>query len=84
MLAGLPYKAWLDGLAEEQLENKKRIYDYNLCRPDETEKIEKSIRRILGKAGKNVNVLAPFHCDYGSHIEVGITLWRTITALSWM
>ena len=71
MLAGLPYKAWLDGLAEEQLENKKRIYDYNLCRPDETEKIEKSIRRILGKAGKNVNVLAPFHCDYGSHIEVG-------------
>jgi maltose O-acetyltransferase len=71
MLAGLPYKAWLDGLAEEQLENKKRIYDYNLCRPDETEKIEKSIRNILGKAGKNVNILAPFHCDYGSHIEVG-------------
>ena len=25
MLANLPYKAWLDGLAEERLENKKRI-----------------------------------------------------------
>lgn len=71
MLAGLPYKAWLDGLAEEQLENKKRIYEYNLCPPHETEKIEKAIRNILGKAGKNVVILAPFHCDYGRHIEVG-------------
>jgi acetyltransferase-like isoleucine patch superfamily enzyme len=71
MLAELPYKAWMDGLAEEQLENKKRIYEYNLCRPDDSEKIEKSIRNILGKAGKNVCVLAPFHCDYGRHIEVG-------------
>ena len=71
MLAGLPYKAWLDGLAEEQLENKKRIHEYNLFPPDETEKIEKLIRNILGKAGKNVNVLAPFRCDYGKHIEVG-------------
>lgn len=71
MLAGLPYKAWLDGLAEEQIENKKKIYEYNLCPPDQSEKIEKCIRNILGKAGKNVTVLAPFHCDYGKHIEVG-------------
>ena len=26
MLAGLPYKAWLDGLTEEREKNKKRIY----------------------------------------------------------
>jgi acetyltransferase-like isoleucine patch superfamily enzyme len=71
MLAELPYKAWMDGLAEEQIETKKKIYDYNLCRPDEAEKIDQSIRNILGKAGKNVMVLAPFHCDYGKHIEVG-------------
>ena len=24
MLAGLPYKAWMDGLSEERLENKKK------------------------------------------------------------
>lgn len=71
MLAGLPYKAWMDGLSEEQLENKKRIYQYNLCPPDEKEKITQYIRAILGKAGKNVLILAPFHCDYGKHIEVG-------------
>lgn len=71
MLTGLPYKAWMDGLAEEQIENKKKIYEYNLCRPDEAEKMELMIRGILGKAGKNVAVLPPFHCDYGKNIEVG-------------
>lgn len=71
MLAGLPYKAWMDGLPEEQMENKKRIYEYNLCPPDQTEKIDRLIRAILGKAGKNISFLAPFHCDYGKNIKVG-------------
>jgi acetyltransferase-like isoleucine patch superfamily enzyme len=71
MLAGLPYKAWKDGLPEEQMENKKRIYEYNLCPPDQTEKIDRLIRAILGKAGKNISFLAPFHCDYGKNIKVG-------------
>ena len=71
MLAGLPYKAWMDGLPEEQMENKKRIHEYNLCPPDQTEKIDRLIRAILGKAGKNISFLAPFHCDYGKNIKVG-------------
>lgn len=71
MLAGLPYKAWLDGLSEERMENKKKIYEYNMCKPDEKEKIEKLIREILCKAGKNIIIEAPFHCDYGKNIEVG-------------
>lgn len=71
MLAGLPYKAWMDGLAEERMENKKRIYEFNLCPPQETEKIERLIRSILGKAGTNITILAPFHCDYGKNIVVG-------------
>lgn len=71
MLAGLPYKAWKDGLPEEQMENKKRIYEYNLCPPDQTVKIDRLIRAILGKAGKNISFLAPFHCDYGKNIKVG-------------
>lgn len=71
MLAGLPYKAWLDGLREERMENKLKIYQYNQQRPDEEEKMEELIRSILGKAGKEVHIEAPFHCDYGTNIEVG-------------
>ena len=71
MLAGLPYKAWMNGLSEERMENKRKIYDYNLIRPDDVEKQDEIIRSILGKAGKNVHIEAPFHCDYGKNITVG-------------
>ncbi|WP_315068883.1 sugar O-acetyltransferase [uncultured Clostridium sp.] len=71
MLSGLPYKAWLDGLIEERMKNKQKIYEFNLCRPDEKEKIEKLTREILYKVGSNVHIEAPFHCDYGKNIQIG-------------
>ncbi|CQR55060.1 sugar O-acetyltransferase [Paenibacillus riograndensis] len=71
MLAGLPYKAWLDGLSEERTANKLKIHEYNLLRPDETERRDELIRSILGHTGKNVYVEPPFHCDYGANISVG-------------
>ncbi|SFI17372.1 maltose O-acetyltransferase [Pseudobutyrivibrio sp. OR37] len=71
MLANLPYKAWMDGLSEERLENKKRIFKYNNMNPGDTAGKDKLIKEILGKTGKEINVEAPFHCDYGYNIEVG-------------
>lgn len=71
MMAGLPYKACLDGLSEERTNNKLKIYEYNLLRPDETEKMNALLKDILGKTGENVFIEAPFHCDYGKNIEVG-------------
>lgn len=71
MLAGLPYKAWLDGLKEERIENKLKIYEYNNTRPDEREKMDEQIKNILGKTGEEVFIEQPFHCDYGKNIEVG-------------
>jgi len=71
MLAGLPYRSWLDGLTEERKENKKKIYEYNHTLPDEDEKMDKLIRNILGNVGENIHIEAPFHCDYGKNIEVG-------------
>jgi maltose O-acetyltransferase len=71
MLAGLPYKAWLDGLKEERMLNKEKIYDYNLLRPSEEKQMDRLIKDILGKTGLNIFVEQPFHCDYGKNIEVG-------------
>lgn len=71
MLAGLPYKAWLDGLGEARMENKIRIHEYNSLRPDEVERMDELIRHILGKAGKNIFIEQPFRCDYGKNIEIG-------------
>ena len=71
MLNNLPYKAWLDGLSEERMECKKKIYEYNNLPPEKTEEKTKLIKKILGKTGDYINIEAPFRCDYGYNIEVG-------------
>ena len=71
MLAELPYKAWMDGLSEERMENKKRIFRFNHLPPEAVEEQDLLIRKILGKTGDYVHIEAPFHCDYGYNIEVG-------------
>lgn len=71
MLKNLSYKAWLDGLSEERLENKKKIYEFNRCEPEEMQRSQELLKQILGKTGENVWIEAPFHCDYGYNIEVG-------------
>ena len=71
MQANLPYKAWLDGLDEERLENKKRIYEFNNLPPDRFEEKNELIKNILGKTGEHIIVEQPFRCDYGKNIEIG-------------
>lgn len=65
MLAGLPYKAWMDGLEEERTNNKKKIYEYNHLPPEKWDRQTELLKSILGKTGENVHIEAPFHCDYG-------------------
>jgi acetyltransferase-like isoleucine patch superfamily enzyme len=71
MLAGLPYKAWLDELPKDRLQNKKKVHEYNLLPPEDEIKVDEVIRSILGKSGSNIHIEQPFHCDYGKNIEVG-------------
>lgn len=71
MLAGLPYKAWLDGLEEERELCKKKIYELNFLPPDERGRIPELLKGLFGKTGKEVWLEPPFHCDYGWNIEVG-------------
>lgn len=71
MLANLPYKAWLDGLSEERLKNKKKIFRYNNLEPGNPEEKDRLIKDILGKTGEYINIEPPFYCDYGYNIEIG-------------
>lgn len=71
MLAGLPYKAWLDGLGEERLACRKKVHAFNLLPPEEEARAQQMIIELLGKTGKDPWINAPFHCDYGWNIEVG-------------
>lgn len=71
MLAELPYKAWLDGLSEDRLHCKEKIYRYNGLNPKKRKAKDRLIKQILGKTGEEINIEQPFHCDYGYNIEVG-------------
>jgi maltose O-acetyltransferase len=71
MLSGLPYKAWLDGLSEERTACAVKLHAYNHMAPDRREEIGRALSEILGKSGKGVLIMQPFHCDYGWNIEVG-------------
>lgn len=71
MLANLPYKAWLDGLSEERLECKKKIYEYNNLPPERFGERADLLKKILGKTGNTINIEDGFKCDYGYNIEIG-------------
>lgn len=71
MLAGLPYKAWLDGLPEERIACQKKVNKLNSLRPNQQKKMMKIIHSLFGKAGNDFQLLPPFHCDYGYNIEIG-------------
>ncbi len=47
------------------------ICEYNKLKPSALEERAEFLKGILGKVGKNVNILPPFKCDYGYHIEIG-------------
>lgn len=71
MLNGEMYYAPDEELSEERIKVKEMTYDYNLLRPSQKKEKEVLIRKILGRAGKNIWIEAPFQCDYGYNIEVG-------------
>lgn len=71
MMAGLPYKAWLDGLEEERENCKRKLFDFNLLLPEERVDIPDMLKALFGKTGENIWIEPPFHCDYGWNIEVG-------------
>ena len=52
MLAGLPYKAWLDGLSEERMACRRKLHAFNLLPPDEEEKAQRLLLELLGKTGR--------------------------------
>ena len=62
----------MDGLNEERMECKKKLYEYNNMPPDKQAEREKLLREILGKTKEGyLCIESPFHCDYGYNIEVG-------------
>lgn len=47
------------------------VFEYNKIPPSHYEERATAVKKILGKTGERVDILPPFKCDYGYHIEIG-------------
>lgn len=68
---GLLYDCNSKELLDARTHCKDMCYVYNNCPPSDTKARQQLIYHILGSAGANVNITAPFWCDYGYNISVG-------------
>jgi maltose O-acetyltransferase len=71
MLAELPYRADQDGLEEERLLCKQKVFAYNNTPPEQFSTLLAQLQDILGDVGTQGYIEPPFHCDYGWNIQVG-------------
>lgn len=72
MLQGLLYDANYDSeLINQRHRCKDLCFEFNHLKPSDTENQLSVLSKILGKAEKDVQITAPFYCDYGYNIEIG-------------
>lgn len=55
---------------EEQRTCRKLLHRLNTADPSDFDELQKITKEILGKS-EDAFINPPFHCDYGTHIEVG-------------
>ena len=71
MLAGEFYDAGDDELRAEQAAARAWMERYNFSAGRSSAACGDLLRERLGHVGENVQVRAPFHCDYGFNIKLG-------------
>lgn len=71
-LAGELYDANFDpALIAARLRTKQALKVYNNTDPADLEGRDAQLRALLGRAGQRLLIEQPFHCDYGTNIDVG-------------
>lgn len=81
MLNGEVYNAYDEGLI--LLRNKARHLTkaYNNTDPEATEERESILKKLFGKIGGKFEIEPPFHCDYGTNIEIGESFYANFNFL---
>ncbi len=70
MMAELPYRSD-DETRAIMMNTRFMLQEYNSLAPDNTERKNEILRRLLGKTGERFYIEPPFRCDYGCNIELG-------------
>jgi len=70
MLAGELYNAGDNELMSLRENARQLTHAYNQLVFEKEERLQ-LLQQLFGKVGSNIDIQAPFFCDYGCHIEVG-------------
>lgn len=71
MLSGQLYDATDPELMQERKQARILLKQFNDAGEDQPEKRGKAFQQLIPFQGKSVWIEPPFHCDYGSNIELG-------------
>lgn len=71
MLSGELYDSGDHDLVAERFACRILTKQYNDSAPDEEEKRNEILKKLLEKKGDKVNIEPPFRCDYGNNITIG-------------
>ncbi len=71
MLDGQWYDATDSQLVDERRRCQQQCFEINALPPAQADERNRRIAALLGRAGDNLEVVAPFNCDYGCNITVG-------------
>ena len=58
-------------LTAELMTCRDKIYELNRLHPKDTATRDILLRSLIGHMGRNVVILSPFFCDYGTQISIG-------------
>lgn len=78
MLANQPYRAADPELVEMRLAAQRLLYTFNQSAPDDGQKRQAALRSLFHTLGSGCEIMPPFHCDYGCHIEAGDNLYINV------
>ncbi len=70
-VSGALYDASDEALCRARLRCKDLCFQYNQCLPSDRARQQELLGQLIGRLHGEVEVTAPFFCDYGCNIELG-------------
>lgn len=81
MITGRLYRSSDDLLRKERENARWLLKAFNDTLPDELEKRDIILRKLLGASGSNIYIEPPFYCDYGYNIRVGNNFYANFNCI---
>ncbi|MDR2430797.1 MAG: sugar O-acetyltransferase [Candidatus Margulisbacteria bacterium] len=81
MLAGKLYVAKGREMTRDILRCRGLLRKFNRSAPAKIQYRAKLLQKLFGRAGQNIYIEPPFHCDYGAQISVGDNFYANVNCV---